>query len=405
MEANLSAGRRFPWRGLGIMSALVMELAVIVGWLRLLLASVDPPPAWLLLLWCLGVAVLGRQVAHWAVDLDLRSSVASVGSGILLLTAVLLSLNLVYSPDTMLNLAEAARQLLRALPQMVPPAGELLLALAIVLIWRRGIASAASGYLAPSTTGFKFRLGVLVFAVFTVVTRQRGSPIPELMPTFFVAGLLAMSIGRAYWLTRLRGAGEPPFTAGWIGSLVALFGLTVAAGVAVGRLMDHPLAHQALAGVRALVLELLGLVYLLMLPLLIAIEPWLQRLLAAIRNLLAGSPTFLGDALEAQEEQAEAMNATDPPAFFQSLSDFFSSLQAYWPIARALLIGLAVVLVVFLALRLRRERRRLAGAQGLPRDEGENLWANAAEEDRFPSRRPEFRLAQRLVFLLEPGTG
>lgn len=374
LEMEHSPGRRFPWRGLGIMSALVMELAVIVGWMRLLLASVNPPPAWLLLLWCLGIAALGRQVAHWVADLDLRSSVASVGSGVLLLAAVLLSLNLVYSPDTMLNLVGAAGQLLRALPQMVPPAGELLLALTIILVWRRGIASAASGYLAPGTTGFKFRLGVLVFAVFTVVTRQREGAIPELMPTFFVAGLLAMSIGRAYWLTRLRGAGEPPFTVGWIGSLLALFGLTVAAGVAVGRLMDHPLAHQALAGVRELVLEFLGLVYLLMLPLLIAIEPWLQRLLAAIRNLLAGSPIFLEDTLEAQQEQAEAMNATDPPAFFQSLSEFLTSLQAYWPIARALLIGLAVVLVVFFALRLRRQRRRLAGAKELPRDEGEDLF-------------------------------
>lgn len=376
-------GGGVPWRRIGVLSALVMELAVLVPWLRLVLVSAGVAPAWMLLLWAFGVALLGRQVAGIIHANRLRESVAAAFSGLVLLLAILLSVNLILAPSRLLNLWAAGVQIVLGVLQVFPPGHAALLALAAVWIWRRGIASSMPSYWEPRATGFKFRLGVLVFAAYFIVVGSRAEGAPVLLPTFFVSGLLAMSISRAHWLTRLRGAGEPPFTWQWLGSLLILFVLVVGGGLAMGWLMDSPLGHQALSGVLFLLFAAVELTYRLMLPILIVLEPWLQRLLMMIRSFLEGLPRILDPMLAGLQGQAESAPTDEPGLFFRILIAVYEFLQLHWPTVRIILLAAAVLAVLYLALRFRRMQEDPDAEQDLPRDAGENLFGARRERGRL----------------------
>lgn len=350
-----------------------MELAVVVPWLRLVLSSADVPPAWAMLVWAFGMALLGRRVASWVAAYRLREAVAGAFSGLILVLGILLSVNLLLAPGRLLNLWAAGEQIVRGVLQVFPPGHAAILALAAVWIWRRGIASTVHSYQEPRATGFRFRLGVLVFAVYFIVVGSRTEGAPVLLPVFFMTGLLAMSISRAHWLTRLRGAGEPPFTWQWLGSLLALFTLVVGGGLALGWLMNSPLGHQALSGALFLILAMVEVTYRIMLPLLIVLEPWLQRLLMIVRRFLEGLPRILDPILAGLQGQAEPAPTEEPGLFFRILIAVYEYLQLHWPIVRVLLLVLGVVLILYLALRFRRMQEELKAGLELPRDAGENL--------------------------------
>ncbi len=364
---------KVPWRQIGVLSTLLMELAVLVPWLRLVLSSADAPPAWVMLLWAFAVALVGRLVARMIQGYRLRESVATAFSGLILMLTILLSVNLMLAPARLLNLWAAGVQIVRGVLEVFPPGHAALLALAAIWIWRRGIASAMPTYQEPRATGFKFRLGVLVFAAYFIVVGSRAPGAPVLLPAFFVSALLAMSISRAHWLARLRGAGEPPFTWQWLGSLLLLFGLVVGGGLALGWLLNSPLGHQALSGLLFLLFAMVELTYRLMLPILIVLEPWLRRLLMMIRGLLEGLPGILDPMLAGLQGQAGPDASDEPGLFFRTLMTVYDFLVLHWAVIRIMLLVFGVVLLLYLALRFRRLQADSGADRDLPRDAGENL--------------------------------
>ncbi|MFP3854555.1 MAG: DUF4129 domain-containing protein [Anaerolineales bacterium] len=365
---SLTQGK-FPWRSVGIVSVLLMELSLIVPWIQLISKPLDPAGIGILLAWFLIFALAARGVYHMSDEFQLRNSASLVLSAALLLIGILISLNLVDGSRSLFDFGGALRSGLGALPGLYPMRPELPIMVLVVVVWRRGIAAASSHILEPARTSFKFRMGVLVLVAFTIFT-ERGH-IHAAIPVFFFSSLLGMSLTRADHLTRLRGSSDPPFTFQWLLSLGGLFLLTLSAGVGLGYLLSSVLALRLLVGLRNLMLALLTFLYRLSLPLLIALEPLLQGLLGRLHLFMLELQSADPESLDQPGAAAGQLEGIEPPAFFQRINDFFESLLPYWPTVRVILISSIFLLILISAIRLVQRRSKRFSPRDRAADEGE----------------------------------
>jgi hypothetical protein len=361
----------FPWRLVAVISVLVLELTLIVPWIHLLFGSPTAPGLWMLLLWLLAYALLARSLTISTDRMKMRSGLAMLLSAVVLVLGLLLTVNLTAAPASLLDIGGAARRVLRAIPMIYPMAPELPLVVLVVLVWRRGVAAASPAILDQTRTSFKFRMGVLIYGVLALVGRRDGAAWgPPLLPLFFLSSLLAMSLARADRLSRLRGAAEPPFSLQWLLSLGGLFGLVVGTGLALGAGLDSAWAYRALAGLQQLLLRALNLVYQLLLPVFVAIEPLVAFLLAWLHALFVSVEGFSNPSLEPPAPAGEQLGNLDAPPIFDAINRWIAGLQPYWPMLRIGLIGLLLALLVFSAIRMIRNRRSPPWNRKLPQDSG-----------------------------------
>lgn len=369
----------FPWRQVGVVSVLLLELSLIVPWIHLLFSRPPAPDTWFLLAWLLAYALLGRWVTILSDQMQLRSGLAMILSAAILILGLLLTVNLMVAPNQLLDLGRAAGELIRALPMIYPMAPELPLAVLVLLVWRRGVASASHAILDQSRTSFKFRLGVIVYGLLALVSRGTGLAWgPTLLPLFFFASLLAMSLARADRLSRLRGAAEPPFTFQWLLSLAGLFVFAVGSGLALGAGMDSRLAHRMLVGLRELLIRSLELAYRLLLPLFVALEPLIARFLNWLRGLFLSVDAISRPSLEPPAPAGEQLRDLPAPPIFDAINRWLASLQPYWPILRVGLIGLLLALLVFSTIRMIRRRQGSPWDRRLAQDRGESALGEPA---------------------------
>jgi len=378
-ERSEGVAAAFPWRQVGVVSVLLLELSLIVPWIHLLFSGPPAPGIWLLLVWLLAYALLGRWVTIVSDRMQLRSGLAMILSAGILILGLLLTVNLMVAPGRLFDLARAAGELIRALPMIYPMAPELPLAVLVMLVWRRGVASASHSILDQSRTSFKFRLGVIVYGLLGLVGRGAGFPWgPALLPLFFFSSLLAMSLARADRLSRLRGAAEPPFSFQWLLSLGGLFALAVGSGLALGAGMDSGLAHRVLVSFQELLLSLLESTYRLLLPLFVALEPLIARLLAWLRGVFLSVDAISSPTLQPPAPAGEQLGNLDAPPIFDAINRWLAGLQPYWPIVRIGLIGLLLALLVFSTIRMIRRRRGSPWDRRLPQDRGESVRGEPA---------------------------
>lgn len=369
--------RLFPWRLVAVASILCMEICLLVPWVRLFTFSSAPPGPGLLLLWFLALAWLARSTILVGERIGLPGNAITALSGVGLLVSILLAQNLFFRQENLLDLVGAMERTLPAMPQVLPPSPQLLVAMAAILVWRWGTAAASPTILEHGRTGFKFRVGVLVFAGLAIVTGAGGGPlVPALFPPFVLASLLAMTLTRAHGLSRQHGAGEPPFTQGWFFGLLVLLTATVLAGMALGWGLNTSIAHELLVGLRnALAL----LIYLLMLPILLALSPLINRL---IRRLQRALEAVMAEDLPFQLEAPfqPGGEPPGPPALVETILDWLHGLEAAWPYLRAALASSLLGLLLYLTIRRAREG-------GL----GEWKWHRAIDEGESLADRPAGR--------------
>ena len=363
---------RFHWRQVAAASVLLLELTLIVPWMGLLAGAATGPAYLLMVVWmwafAWGARLLLMAVHRFRLRREISLGLSSAG----LLLGLLLTINLLFNPVRLWDLAGALRRLVLALPQIYPLAPELPLIVLVVIIWRRGVASTSPDFLEPARTGFKFRFGVLVYALLMVLP-MAGAARLMLLTGFFLASLMAMSLTRADRLSHLRGAAEAPFSRQWFLSLLALFGLTIGTGLGLAALLGSAFAYRSLETMRALVLRGLELLYAMLLPLLRLLDPLIGRLMAGLRSFFRSVPGLNQPQLGPPSPMGEQVEGIAPPPIFQLINDFLASLQPLWPYLRLALVALLLGLLLWSAVRLVRRREEWRWERSLAMDEGQAL--------------------------------
>lgn len=358
---------QFPWRLAGALSVLALELSIILPWSRLLVAPDKGAPSWLLLMWLLLLAWLARGWASRSQRFALAAPISTGVSALALVVGLLLTISLYTGEQSLFALAAAGGQLWGAVAQGRLLLSEVPLVVVVAFAFRRGAAAASPTILAAKRTGLKFRWGTILYAGFVLVRGGRsGAQIPETLPIFFLASLLAMSLARAHWYSREPGVGDVPFSGQWMLALLALFLLTLALGITAGFGLASDFARRALDGVRR---GLLLLLYLLMLPLLMLLSPllnWLGALAERWLGSAQGPSTF-------QFIPGPPGMFEGPSPLLQTLERWAQAIRPYLPrLWIGLIAGLALAVLLWGVLVVRRRRAADWGGLGVD-DRGEKL--------------------------------
>jgi lipid-A-disaccharide synthase-like uncharacterized protein len=355
VAATLSGSRTQAavWRGLGVMSALLMDVCWVIAWLRLIAGNQSPPPALVLVAWFLAVGMTAYALSRLSSRLFLKSAVHQVLGGIGLVMAFLLSLDVLESSLHGPDLAGAVVRLAHALSILLPVPDEVVIFLAVVLLWQRGSVLAGSPDLRWGREGLHFRVGVLLYAIYIGVRADiEGGVIPELLPLFFLTSMLAMAIARANSLAHQPGGSRAPLNPRWMAGLAGVVASATALGVAAGYALNSYAFHRLVILIGVGIGAVLGLLFSLMLPLLMVFNPLLQVLIDWLRQLFEG----LG-AVMAQVQVNPVVMTPTPSEQAAEVPGWLQALTAAWPIIQWALILAAGLAVIVLVTRSRRRRR------------------------------------------------
>lgn len=375
------AKRNLAWPGsqllrvsVTVVALIAMQAALLAPWLSLLGGGRSSPA---LVLMC-GLALIGLAAAlveSLSARLNLKSEIR-VALDVLILSILLgILTNLALQPDIGLApLAGLVRLVQVDLSLAVLPF-EVIMLTAALLVWRNGRRQAAGESLDPGRTGFRFRAGVLLFALYIAASKLAGPAVmPATLPIFFGGSLLAMSLTRVERMNRLRGAAETPFTAGWIANLLILFVATIALGLIFGSALQSASAYALLSLLQTLLLLLIDILYVVLRPIFIVLSPlfaWLVQQIAMLFVMLGR--TIEGSLTgEMPPPAGELFQDIPPPPFVADLLALLARLGELWPLVRTLVIVLAVLLLLWFTLRANRKGNS-RGRSGPGQDRGEGL--------------------------------
>lgn len=357
-----------------VIALIVMQAALLAPWLALLSQGRSSSELAVMAgLWGVGVgaALVEWVTARWNLKPEVRMGLDGLALGISL--GVLT--NLAVQPDRGLAPLAGLARLLQVDLSLSSMPYELFILAAALLVWRNGRRQAAGETLDPGRTGFRFRAGVLLFALYISASKLIGpAPLPATLPFFFGGSLMAMSLTRVERMNRLRGAAETPFTAGWMGNLAILFLGTLAVGLLIGVGLQSGPAYQVLSLLQALVLVLLDVLYVVLRPVFVLLAPIFNWLFQQIALLLLSLGRTIEGALtgETPPPAGEVFGDLPPPPFVADLLFWIGRLGEAWPSIRTVLIVLAVALLLWFTVRANRQRSTRRGA-GPDRDRGEVL--------------------------------
>ncbi len=228
----------------GLAAILLMEVVWLVPWFRSLTPVLNQVTTLGCSLLLLGIAFLASLIGRGLRTLQMRSSVRAVVLLGLLFLSIAISLRLVLFRDaeqgTLSILAQSVSTFTGVLT-LVP--NELIVILAVLYAWRRGVIASVRDPLDPAGTAHAFRLGILAFVVHALIYRNEHSRLlVEALPLFFGAALTGIGLARADRLSAARGGGRSPFTGRWLAALLLVTVATTGLGVVIGVGLQTPAA-------------------------------------------------------------------------------------------------------------------------------------------------------------------
>lgn len=369
---------RLPGRALRqvllLTSLTLLQGSLLAPWLVLLSGGRSAPDA----IVAAALASVGLGAASIQIlseRFNLRPTVRTAMDAVTLLVLLGLLAGLVLRPISALAPLVGLAQLLKIDASLATPPVELFVVISVLLVWRNGRRYAAGEGLAPTRTGLRFRAGVLVFALVIIARRLSGfAAIPSTLAVFFGASLMAMSLSRVRGLSHFHAARETPFTAGWLASLLLLFAGVILLGLGTGRAMASPFAARLLEGIWAILLILLGFLFVLARPVLNFLSPILEWMTQQLVFLLIALVQTVEGALTegASPPELSAGEPVPPPDALVSLFNWLRMLGRHWPTIRMGLLILALGLFIFFTVRAGARRRRRGGSAEQA-DMGESL--------------------------------
>ncbi len=305
-------------------------------------------------MWLMCLGLTSYAIGRLSQQLYLKSTVHHLMGAVGLVLAFLVSLDLVEGSLHGLDIIGAVGRLVDSLAVLLPVPDELVIFLAVVILWQRGSTLSGSPELAWGREGLHFRLGVLLYAFYIAARRDiEGAPIPELLPTFFLASTMAMAVARANSLGHQPGGSRAPISMKWTAGLTGLLVAATTLGVGAGLALNSHAAHQ-LALLFGLALSaVLGLSFRLLLPILMVFNPLIQLLIDWLRKLFDGLGTVM-----AQVQLNPVLPPESPGSENAAIPGWVQALTAAWPYIQWGLVLLGAIGVIYLVTRGRRGSRR-----------------------------------------------
>lgn len=356
-EAATQARPRRGWvHEAALVAILLMETSWLVPWFRSLTPALRTHSTWMTSAAFLGLALIAMVTARAARALALRPPVrrALLLAGLLVSISAALRLFLFWGAavGTIGLLAQSVGTFSGVL-ELLP--NELIVILAVLFVWRRGVVAAGRDPCEPASAAHEFRLGILAFAAHSLVYRlEQAALMLEVLPVYFLAALAAVGLSRADRLASSRGSARPPFTLQWIAALVLLSGLTVALGLWAGAALRAPSVASALEKAAAFLVKGADVLLVILAPFVIVLAEAGRALSDLLHRLLGTSLRF--------PEFPELPEAPMLPPVEPGVTPAW--LQAYGPLLR--IAGTLVVLVLLALAAIRTGRRRSgSAAEGL----------------------------------------
>ena len=349
---------------IGVFAVLVMEITLILPWFRSLTAHTQALTTLGALALLLGAAVLAMALVRAGQSVGrtegIRRAILLGGLAVYVTVAIRV---VVYRgvPVGVLQLIIDSFRSFESVLTLVP--SELVVVLAVLYAWRRGVVVASKDVLDAGWTAHRMRVGILAHIVFGLIFRSSGGArLLEILPLYFGAGLTGVATSRADGLV-LRGAGKSPFAWEWLTGILGVVVGTVGLGLGVAGALASPPATWIAVWIGERALDGVEILLQLAKPLILGIATILERLIDWLIDVTAFQPTLI----RLQEGLPRAPTPTPEP-----------SAPASWldPYAAPLQIIGTTMLVVFLALIAVRLSRRLARpALSLEDDRAEALSA------------------------------
>ena len=267
---------------LGTAGALLMEIAWFTPCFRYFNAKGQNLGELRVLLYFLVLAFVVSMVDR---GLRLQGSrpVVRVGALLLLLLAEMAAMLVVFHPDyaglALTELAVHAFRSFAGVLELIP--AELVIVLSTIFVFRRGILAARQDVLAPEILHFRFRLGIVILAVFGLIFRGAESRFMlEALPAYFGAGLMAVAISRVDRAPAHAGGSSGPMGVIWLVVIVTLIFVTVGLGQAASRLVQSPLAASAAGALTQALLQVFRVFIIIVSPVVVGLSiviAWVLR--------------------------------------------------------------------------------------------------------------------------------
>lgn len=384
--------RQILWGELGLLSALIMEIAWLVPWIQVNIPgaqSTKTLPIFLqLALFALIVMWTSRRLNSNAFFEQFVLVVILVGASLWFLKLTIFS-GIALGPigiftRTLSSFSQGGGR--------IPPA--LILILITLFVWWRGIVIGGKSILDYFGVRSRFRLGIAMLAIFGLLNSSANNRyLLDVIPLFFISGLLAIALSRTHRLGQSRAAFHLPFTEGWFLGIVILTLVTLAFGVLGGELLRTPLALEIAKIIGDLVIRSIQVVILVLTPFFI----WIPALADKLNELLNTPDQVQPDPVNPDAEIGE-------PLF-----DFSGGEQApvleIPPAIVIFMVVLGISLLVALIVRSSRRRKKLRipdfGDSGESVYQSQNLearlrgWINQAKEGIVSAAR--FGLGKRML--------
>jgi len=289
LEINV---RTLIWSELGFLSLLIMEVSLIVPWYRAHVvegASFDVAITYLTVF---GFALLVMYTSRYMQANQALFSFHVLGLIVLLLLGLYAFLQGILYEGISLSFGQFISILLRSFAgdsSGIPLS--ILVILSVLLLWWRGTVIAGMGDLEFFVTRRKFRLGILMLGAYAIFHRSaEGVYLLDILPIFFLSGLLAITLARTHRISQRKAAFRLPFTGRWFSGTTSIMLIIILIGTMFGVFLRTEIASQIAQLIGTILLRGFQTLVVVISPLFLWVLPLADKLAQYLAENMSVSP-------------------------------------------------------------------------------------------------------------------
>jgi len=338
--------RTLIWNELGLLSLLIMDVSLIVPWYRAHVVVGAGSDAAITYLTVFGFALLVMYTSRYMQANQALFNFHLLGLFLLLFLGLYAFLHRILYEGLSISFGQFISKLLGSFggdSSGIPLS--ILVILSVLLLWWRGTAIAGIGDLEFFVTRRKFRFGILVLGTYAIFHRTaEGVYLLDILPIFFLSGLLAITLARTHRISQRKAAFRLPFTGGWFSGTTSIMLIVILIGAMVGAFLRTEIASQ--------IAELIGTILLRGFQgLVVVISPlflWVLPLADKLAQILA-------ENMAIPDSQESSGDFLDGPGLGPGVEGADAQFSPEFIFATVLVL---VLLLIFLVARRVRRRRK-----------------------------------------------
>lgn len=351
--------RNLVWHELGLLTLLIMEISILIPWYRAHIADRDTNAATIFLT-LFGFALLVMYISRYMRANEILSSFHWIGMMFVLLLGLYGFLKGVVYAGLGLNLSQI---LSRTISSFAGEIGGIPLSILVIIsslyLWWRGISAAGMGILEFIGTRRRFRYGIISFAVFGVLHNvQENFYLIDVLPIFFISGLIAINLGKTYWLSRRKAAFQLPFTGRWFLGMTIITLIIIVGGLLGAAFLQTDVATEIAEFIVGIFIRGFQALVVLISPLFLWVLPFAEKILKYLESQEVGfTPEEFGEGFIIEGQTS------------------FEIGDGQLDIPNEVIIGFVIILIlVLIFIIIRSGRRRMRSKISQFGDEGESTF-------------------------------